>query len=156
MKDVSPVPLCTNDADNSSKADFAFQRYLRTESAWSWRAWVFFFCALVFSTMQAVPCWIHPDLRLGWDPSICYWIIGIAGAGTGFLVARYRFPGLLAGALAGTGSVLTAVILLEHINSFSRIVLVMVGIIGLLPGLAVYCILHVVSDNAKVWRRRRG
>jgi hypothetical protein len=99
--------------------------------------------------MEAVPSWTHPDLRLGWDPSILYWIIGISGAVTGLVVAQYRLPGLVAGAIAGTGSVLTAVFLLERINPFSRIVFWMVGMIGLLPGLAVYYMLHVIIDNAK-------
>jgi ABC-type thiamin/hydroxymethylpyrimidine transport system permease subunit len=100
--------------------------------------------------MQAVPRWTHPSLLLDWDPSIYYGIIGVSGAGTGFIVAQYRYPGLLAGALAGTGSVLTASLILERINPFSRIVLAMVGIIGLLPGVAFYGVLHLVIDRLRV------
>jgi hypothetical protein len=139
-----------HDPENPAKMHMPLQRFLRPDSAWSWRAWVFFCCALVFCTMQAVPNWTHPSLRLGWDPHIFYWIIGISGAVTGLLTAHYRFPGLLAGAVAGTGSLLTAVLILERVNPYSRIVLVMVGIIGLLPGVAIYCVLHFLIDTLEV------
>jgi hypothetical protein len=149
MKDDGPGRVRRNDAENTAKMHLPFQRFLRADSAWSWRAWVFFCCTLVFCTMQAVPSWTHPSLRLGWDPSICYWIIGISGAVTGLLIAQYRFPGLLAGACAGSGSLLAAVLVLDRVDPFSRIVLVMVGMLGLLPGVAVYCVLHVVIDTLR-------
>ena len=78
-----------------------FQRFLRTDSAWPWRAWVFFCCTLVFCTMEAVPRWTHPDLHLNWPPWIYYAINSICGAVAGPFVTWYRLPGLLAGALAG-------------------------------------------------------
>jgi hypothetical protein len=149
MKDDAPGQVPDTAAGKAADTRLWIDRFLRVESPWPWRAWWCFCCALVFCTMQAVPSWTHPDLRLGWSPTICYWVIGIAGAATGLVVARYRFPGMVAGALAGIGSVLAGVILLERINSYSRIVLVMVGMIGLLPGVAVYCVLHVLIDNAK-------
>jgi hypothetical protein len=138
-----------NDAENSAKMHLPFHRFLRADCPWSWYAWVLFCCVLVFCTMQAVPGWTDPSLRLGWHPSISFWIIGSGGALTGLVIARYRFAGLLAGALAGSGSLLTAVFVLERINPFSRIVLVMVGMLGLLPGVAVYCTLHVLIDRLR-------
>jgi hypothetical protein len=64
-------------------------------------------------------------------------------------VARYRLLGLLAGALAGAGSVLSAVVILERINSFSRIIFCMAALVGLLPGVAVYWALHVITDRLR-------
>jgi hypothetical protein len=156
MRDGGPEAISRNGLESPAKEHLPFQRFLRAGSAWSWRAWVFFCCALVFCTMQAVPRWTHPSLLLDWDPSIYYGIIGASGAVTGLVVAQYRFPGLLAGALAGIGSVLTAVLVLEHINPFSRIVLTMVGVIGLLPGVAFYCVLHVVVDRLRVKLPEQG
>jgi hypothetical protein len=132
-----------------------FERFIRTDSAWSKPAWVFFCCALVLCSMQAVPSWTHPSLRLGWDPRMFYWIIGVAGAVTGFLVGQYRVAGLAAGALAGSGSLLAADLVLERINPYSRIVEVTVQVIGLLPGVAVYCVLHLVIDRLQASMAKR-
>jgi hypothetical protein len=136
--------------DCQGQAKMWFQRFLRTDSPWSKPVWVFFCCALVLCRMQAVPSWTHPSLRLGWDPHLFYVIIGVSGAVTGLLVAQYRLLGLVAGALAGSGSVLAAAFVLPPINSYSRIVEVAVQLAGLLPGVVAYCFLHVVVDGLKV------
>jgi hypothetical protein len=133
--------------EEPASARMWFQRFLRTDSTWSKPAWVFFCCALVVCRMQAVPSWTHPSLRLGWNSSVFYWLIAFSGAITGVLVAQYRVAGLVAGALAGSGSLLAAAVVLERINPYSRIVDVTVQVIGLLPGVAVYCVLHLVIDR---------
>jgi hypothetical protein len=144
MNDDGPGDVRSNDSENPAKMHMWFQRFLRLDSAWVWRGWVLFWCASVFCTAQAVPRLIHPDFRWGWDPSFCYWIIGVSGAATGLLVAQYRFAGLLAGAIAGISSLLTGIFVLEAVDQFSRIFAVMATGIGMLPGVAVYCGLHFV------------
>jgi hypothetical protein len=143
------VSAIVGDPKSPSKTCLPLQRFLRANSAWPGRAWVFFVCVQCCCTMQAVPGVVHPDWRWGWDPRICYWIIGIAGAATGCLTAHYRFPGLLAGALAGSGSLLASAFVLERFNTYSRYAHVLMTIIGLLPGVAVYCILHVGIDRLR-------
>jgi hypothetical protein len=120
---------------------------------WRWRAWVLFALALCLCTMQAVPGWTHPSLCLGWDPKIWYAVIGVAGALAGPVVARYRLAGMVAGAVTGVGSVLTAVLVLEQINTFSRVVLVAVNVLGLLPGVTLYVLLHLATDRWTAARR---
>jgi hypothetical protein len=127
--------------------------FLSTNATWRWRAWGCFGVALCLCTMQAVPGWTHPSLHLGWDPKIWYAVIAVAGALAGSVVAGYRLAGMLAGAIAGVGSVLSAVLILEQINPFSRIVLVAVGVIGLLPGVALYLLLHIATDRLTTARR---
>jgi hypothetical protein len=126
-----------------------FRRFLRVESVWPLRAWIFFCCAMILCTMQAVPSWVHPDWRWGWDLEVCYGILASCGAVTGFVVARYRLLGLLAGAVAGAGSVLSAVLILERLNPFSRYTFAMAALVGLLPGVAVYWALHVITDRLR-------
>ena len=149
MKDDGSQRLLSNDPENSAITPMWFQRFLRTDSAWSSPACVLFVCASVFCTAQFVPHLVQPDFQWGWGPSVCFWIFGVCGAVTGFLVAQYRFAGLLAGALAGCGSLLTSVFFFEAVGQFSRIVEVLALLIGLLPGVAVYCVLHVVIDRLK-------
>lgn len=127
----------------------SFDRFLRTESVWCKRAFVFFWLALIFCTAQAVPSWSHPDWHLIRDPRIYYGIIGVCGAVAGPFIVRYRLLGMFAGALAGVSSVLTATLVLEPIPSFSRIVLALTGLVGLLPGAAFYFVLHLVLDRLK-------
>jgi hypothetical protein len=133
--------------ENPPKTELPFDRFLHADSAWPWRAWMLFVCALVFCTMQALPSWTHPDLYLGLDRSICFWIIGISGALTGLVVARYPGLGLVAGALAGSGSLLAAVLALDGVGPVSRLLMVTVEMIGLLPGVAFYCVSHLVRDR---------
>lgn len=130
-----------------------FERFLSTNPTWCWRGWVFFALAMCICTMEAVPRWTHPDLRLGWDPKIWYAVIGVAGALAGSVIARYRLAGMFAGAIAGVGSMLTAVLILEHIAAYSRLVVVGVGLLGLLPGVVLYLLLHIGIDRWITTRR---
>jgi hypothetical protein len=123
-----------------------FRRFLRDDSAWTWRAWVFFGCALVFATIQANPSWTHPSLLLDWPLPTCFALVGVAGAVTGLVAARYRFAGLVAGVVAGIGSLFGAMILFQGFDHFPRVPVVIVEMIGLLPGLALYYVLHTAID----------
>jgi hypothetical protein len=64
------------------------------------------------------------------------------------MMARYRFPGLVAGAIAGCGSLVSAMLILECIAPFSRYVFVIADLIGLLPGVIVYWVWHVILDRS--------
>jgi hypothetical protein len=138
-----------SDPESTAKMPMSFDRFLRTDSVWCKRVWVFFWCAQIFCTAQAVPSWSHPDWHFIRDPRIYYGIIGVCGGVAGPFIARYRLPGMLTGAMAGISSVLTTSLVLEPIHSFSRIVLAMTGLMGLLPGAAFYCSLHLVIDHLR-------
>jgi hypothetical protein len=124
-------------------------RFVREESAWSWRAWIFFGCALVFCTVEGIPTWTHPDLRFDIPLGTCFLIIGIAGAATGWVVAPYRLAGLVAGAIAGSGSLLAAVFVFQGFTQFPRYPVVLVEFVGLLPGVVLYMILHIIIDRLR-------
>jgi hypothetical protein len=133
-----------------------FQRYLREESPWSWPAWIAFCCTLIFCTIQAIPTWTHPSMRLGIPLGTCFWILGISGAATGWVVARYRLAGLCAGPLAGCGSLLATVYVFQGFTDLPRIAVVFVQLIGLLPGAALYWIIHVILDRQGLFPRQKG
>jgi hypothetical protein len=146
MMDNIPESVRVNDPGHSATEYQPFKRFLRAESPWSWRAWVFFGCALAFCTAEGNPSWTHPSVRLGWPLWSCFGIIAVAGAITGLVVARIRLLGFLAGAVAGSGSLLALVMVFQGYTHFPRYAAVIVEMLGLLPGVALYCVLHLIVD----------
>ncbi len=136
-------PRSADTADQPPRTPLPLQHFLSADARWSRHAWVFFCVALCLCTLQAVPGWTHPDLQLGWDVRIWFVVIALAGTLTGRVVARYPLPGMVAGTVAGVGSMLAAMLVLEHIAPFSRVVLVAVNIAGMLPGIGLYCAVHL-------------
>jgi hypothetical protein len=133
-----------------------FEEYIREESPWTRPAWIFFGCVLVFCTMQGNPGWTDPSLRVDMPLEACFWILGLAGAATGWVVARYRLAGLLAGAVAGSGSLLAALLVFQAFTHFPRRAVVLVQVIGLFPGVALYFLLHVLFDRQGLLSGQKG
>ncbi len=136
------------DNDRSS-ASSVLQRYLREESAWYRPAWLCFFCTLIFCSVQGIPGWTDPSLRLDISLGTCYWIAGISGGLTGWVVARYRWAGFFAGALGGYSSMLATAHVFHGFTDLPRRAVVLVQLVGLLPGVVLYWILHIVRDQLK-------
>jgi hypothetical protein len=91
---------------------------------------------LIVCSMEMVPGW--GAFNLGWDRATYYLIVGVAGALAGSLIAERRLLGMAGGALALIGSLFCTALVLENVQQVPKVVLVLAGGIGALPGVGLY------------------
>lgn len=91
---------------------------------------------LVFCSMEMVPGW--GIFNLNWPNGYFYAIMAVCGSLAGMLMSSYRIPGLAGGLLAGYGALFAVGKVLENVNVIHNGVLVLVALIGVLPGVALY------------------
>lgn len=110
--------------------------------------------SLVFCSMEMVPGW--SVLHLGWSPFVFICIMAVCGAVSGLLVAvQHRLAGLLGGLLGGSGALLAIVFVLQRTTWTHTVILLVVSLIGALPGYGVYAVLAAV-ENAGALSREQG
>ncbi len=106
--------------------------------------------SLVFCTMEIVPGWgfIGDAFNLQWPPAVFYVIAGVAGAVGGFLIGgRYCVPGMIGFAIGAVCSVFAASLPLHRVQSIHTGILMLLAVLGLLPGMGVFQILKSVQDT---------
>jgi hypothetical protein len=91
---------------------------------------------LVFCSMEMVPGW--GIFKLNWDRATFYLIVATTGALAGSISAKRRLLGMAAGALAMMGALFCTALVLDHVQSVPKVVLVLAGGIGALPGVGFY------------------
>ncbi|MDQ7779158.1 MAG: hypothetical protein RDV41_05560 [Planctomycetota bacterium] len=99
-----------------------------------------FAIAVIFCSMEMVPGWGF--LKLGWPPLVFYIISGVCGAIGGMLYVRCPGAGFMAGAVAALGALFATALVLEQVDEVHSIVLVIVGLVGILPGVGLYYLLR--------------
>jgi hypothetical protein len=102
-------------------------------------SFLIFISALILSGFQLAPGW--EMFHLGWDPSIYYCVVGVCGVINGLLAAERRLVGMIANPIAGLGSLWLLGVVLSFLPAIPKLVLVLVLVIGLLPGIIVYWVL---------------
>jgi hypothetical protein len=101
--------------------------------------------SIVFCSMEMVPGW--GMFNLDWPPAVFYGIMAVCGALAGVIgAAEHRLPGLVGGLIAGPSSLFAVGYVLAHVTVTHNIVLVLVAMIGALPGLAVFKVLAAIQD----------
>lgn len=102
--------------------------------------------SVVFCAMEMVPGWGF--IGLDWPANTFYIIAGVCGAISGFLFAHESRIAGFAGGLAGEVGALFAIqFLLQHVNRANTLILVVVGIIGALPGFGIYWLLSTIQKS---------
>jgi hypothetical protein len=119
---------------------------MRMETAGQKLGQFIFWLPMVFCSMEIVPNW--GIFNLDWPPEVYFVIMAVCGAAAGALMApNYRVPGLVVGLLAGPGGLFAVTLLLQNVNSIHTIAIVLVALIGCLPGVGVGFALKVVQDR---------
>jgi hypothetical protein len=91
---------------------------------------------LIICSTEMVPGW--GLIGLGWDKSTFY-LIGVGvGAAAGVVIGKYRVMGAVSGAVAMAGALFCTGIVLDNMNTVPKMLLVLAGGIGALPGVIVY------------------
>jgi len=99
-----------------------------------------------FCGEEMVPAWSR--FNLDWPSEVFYGIMAVSSAISGMLIARnYLIPGLVGGLLAGPGGLFAAALLLENVNSIHGLIIVVVGLVGCLPGVGVGFGLKALQDR---------
>jgi hypothetical protein len=102
--------------------------------------------AIAFCGLEMVPGW--RIFNLEWPRSTFYAIMAGAGAVGGLLLApKYRLPGLLGGLVGGPSSLFAVALLLDHMNWTHKLILMLVALVGAVPGIIVYNVLRSVQNT---------
>jgi hypothetical protein len=86
--------------------------------------------------MEMVPGW--GIFKLGWDRATFYLNVATAGALAGSLMGKRRVLGMAGGAIALMGALFCTSLVLDNVQQVPKVVLVLAGGIGALPGVAFY------------------
>lgn len=106
---------------------------------------IVFVVAMLFCGMEMVPGW--GLFHLDWPNWVYYLIMAVTGAIAGSCFATdHPLPGLVGGLVAGPGGIFAIAFVLEHSTVTYDIILLVVGLIGLLPGFALYKALAALED----------
>lgn len=97
---------------------------------------IVFVLALIFCSMHVVPGWGIFDLD--WHPGVHYAIMCAAGALCGFAVAKYKVFGAGCGIISGIGAMYACQFILERVNKMPSKALVLIALVGILPGFLLY------------------
>jgi hypothetical protein len=98
---------------------------------------------IVVCSMEMVPGWGIVDV--GWPESRFYWIAGITGAICGiFMASDDRLAGMIGTPVGGVGALFATTLVLKHSTETHDGILALVGILGALPGLAVYALVKKI------------
>jgi hypothetical protein len=101
--------------------------------------------SIVFCSMEMVPGW--GIFHLDWPPTAFYAIMAASGAIAGICGATdHRIPGLIGGVIAGPSALLAVGYVLAHVTVTYNVILVLVAMLGALPGFAVYKVLSAIQD----------
>lgn len=101
--------------------------------------------SIVFCSMEMVPGW--GIFNLDWPPTVFYAIMAVSGAIAGIVgAADHRIPGLIGGLIAGPSALFAVGYVLAHVTVTYNIILVLVAMLGALPGFAVYKVLAAIQD----------
>jgi hypothetical protein len=123
------------------------QKTLRTVAGLAGLAWLVL--AYVFAR-ELVPAWAF--LNLGWEPIVYYTIVAILGGVSGF-AGDYKLIAIPCFALSSIGSLYLTASFLEQVNMIHRLVVLVIVVVGALPGQLVYSVIWIVlqklSGNAQ-------
>jgi hypothetical protein len=101
--------------------------------------------SIVICSMEMVPGW--GLLHLGWSPGVFMGIMAACGAVSGLLMAaKHPVPGLLGGLVAGPGALFAIGFVLERTTRTQSLILVIVGLVGALPGVGLYAALAALQN----------
>lgn len=105
-----------------------------------------FAVAIVVCSMEMVPGW--GMFHLGWPPDVFYVIMAVAGVASAFCAGgRHVVPALAGFPLGGVGALFAIAWMLERVNVVYSVMLIIVGLIGAIPGAAIYFALRFLQDT---------
>jgi hypothetical protein len=110
---------------------------------------VIFSGPLFLCSMEMVPGWSLTHIVFGvtWPPALCYYVTVVCGAIGGCLFATgYRVPGIIGGIFASVGGLFALSFVLERSTIAHTFVLVIVILIGSLPGMGLGYLLRFGQD----------
>jgi len=99
---------------------------------------------VVFAAMEMLTGGIF---KLNWPDSYYYGIVSACGFVGGAMMGKYRIAGAIGGAVGAAGALIGVAIIAEQFGWVNKLVLLIGGAIGCLPGLGIYAALAALLKS---------